>query len=182
MLKFAICAILLTFAAVSSSAQDYYSNKEYIKYNGIRYRVTHYPGSVYVENAANYMRETPRYKVGSDPILYYTYASGMGHMAVSDTIQFKKIVGKVFSDEEISAYAKSQGSVFLTYVVDPDSGKVLEVNFRVGINNGDNTLLAIPIEKFYKLEVLIKQRLVCHISDELKTEKQSYALSGDTLF
>ena len=82
----------------------------------------------------------------------------------------------------LNNYTKSQGRVFLTYVVDPDNGKVLEVSFRVGINNGDKTLLAIPIEKFYKLEVLIKQRLVCQISDALKAEKQSYALSGDTLF
>ena len=106
----------------------------------------------------------------------------MGHMATSDAVQFKKIVRDVFSDDEINTYAKSQGSVFLTYVVDPDSGKVLEVSFRIGINNGDKTLLAIPIEKFYKLEVLIKQRLVCHISEALKAENQSYALSGDTLF
>ena len=106
----------------------------------------------------------------------------MGHMATSDAVQFKKIVRDVFSDDEVNTYAKSQGSVFLTYVVDPDSGKVLEVSFRIGINNGDKTLLAIPIEKYYKLEVLIKQRLVCHISEALKAEKQSYALSGDTLF
>ena len=103
-------------------------------------------------------------------------------MATSDAIQFKKIVRDVFSDDEINTYTKSQGSVFLTYVVDPDNGKVLEVSFRVGIINGDKTLLAIPIEKFYKLEVLIKQRQVCHISAALKAEKQSYALSGDTMF
>lgn len=181
-LKLAISSFLLTFAAVASSAQDYYSSKEYVEYSNVGYRIIHYSGSVYVENAANYMRETPRYKVGSDPTVYYTYASGMGHMATSDAVQFKKIVRNVFSEDEINNYTKSQGRVFLTYVVDPDNGKVLEVSFRVGINNGDKTLLAIPIEKFYKLEVLIKQRLVCQISDALKAEKQSYALSGDTLF
>ena len=174
--------VLISVFSLNTEAQDYYSSKEYVEYNNVRYRVTHYPGSVYVGNTANHMREVPRHKVGSDPTVYYTYASGMGHMATSDAVQFKKIVRDVFSDDEINTYAKSQGSVFLTYVVDPDSGKVLEVSFRIGINNGDKTLLAIPIEKFYKLEVLIKQRLVCHISEALKAEKQSYALSGDTLF
>lgn len=173
---------LVSVLSLSAKAQDHYSNKEYIEYNNIRYRITHYSGSVYVENAANHMRETPRLKVGSDPTVYYTYASGMGHVATSDTVQFKKIVRDVFSDDEINTYTKSRGSVFLTYVVDPDNGKVLEVCFRIGINNGDKTLLAIPIEKFNKLEVLIKQRLVCHISEALKAEKQSYALAGDTLF
>lgn len=174
--------VLISVFSLNTEAQDYYSSKEYVEYNNVRYRVTHYPGSVYVGNTANHMREVPRHKVGSGPTVYYTYASGMGHMATSDAVQFKKIVRDVFSDDEINTYAKSQGSVFLTYVVDPDSGKVLEVSFRIGINNGDKTLLAIPIEKFYKLEVLIKQRLVCHISEALKAEKQSYALSGDTLF
>ena len=174
--------VLISVFSLNTEAQDYYSSKEYVEYNNVRYRVTHYPGSVYVGNTANHMREIPRHKVGSDPTVYYTYASGMGHMATSDAAQFKKIVRDVFSDDEVNTYAKSQGSVFLTYVVDPDSGKVLEVSFRIGINNGDKTLLAIPIEKFYKLEVLIKQRLVCHISEALKAEKQSYALSGDTLF
>ena len=174
--------VLISVFSLNTEAQDYYSSREYVEYNNVRYRVTHYPGSVYVGNTANHMREVPRHKVGSDPTVYYTYASGMGHMATSDAVQFKKIVRDVFSDDEINTYAKSQGSVFLTYVVDPDSGKVLEVSFRIGINNGDKTLLAIPIEKFYKLEVLIKQRLVCHISEALKAEKQSYALSGDTLF
>lgn len=174
--------VLISVFSLNTEAQDYYSSKEYVEYNNVRYRVTHYPGSVYVGNTANHMREVPRHKVGSDSTVYYTYASGMGHMATSDAVQFKKIVRDVFSDDEINTYAKSQGSVFLTYVVDPDSGKVLEVSFRIGINNGDKTLLAIPIEKFYKLEVLIKQRLVCHISEALKAEKQSYALSGDTLF
>lgn len=174
--------VLISVFSLNTEAQDYYSSKEYVEYNNASYRVTHYPGSVYIENIVNYMRETPRYKVGSDPIVYYTYASGMGHMATSDAVQFKKIVRDVFSEDEINNYTKSQGRVFLTYVVDPDNGKVLEVSFRVGINNGDKTLLAIPIEKFYKLEVLIKQRLVCQISDALKAEKQSYALSGDTLF
>lgn len=147
--------VLISVFSLNTEAQDYYSSKEYVEYNNVRYRVTHYPGSVYVGNTANHMREVPRHKVGSDPTVYYTYASGMGHMATSDAVQFKKIVRDVFSDDEINTYAKSQGSVFLTYVVDPDSGKVLEVSFRIGINNGDKTLLAIPIEKFYKLEVLI---------------------------
>lgn len=98
--------VLISVFSLNTEAQDYYSSKEYVEYNNVRYRVTHYPGSVYVGNTANHMREVPRHKVGSDPTVYYTYASGMGHMATSDAVQFKKIVRDVFSDDEINTYAK----------------------------------------------------------------------------
>ena len=174
-----VLTLVWSFGAV---AQDYYSGRDFIDCDTVMYRITHYSNAVYIENAANCLRSEPRYKVGSNPKVYYTYASGMGHLALSDTAQFNKIVKEVFSEDEIKAYTDSQGDVFLTYVVDPVGGKVLEVDFRISMFNGDKTLLAIPIEKFSRLEMLIKQSLVCHISEELKAERQSYTLSGDSLF
>ena len=47
--------VLISVFSLNTEAQDYYSSKEYVEYNNVRYRVTHYPGSVYVGNTANHM-------------------------------------------------------------------------------------------------------------------------------
>lgn len=177
-----ICLLLLLLVSPVSNAQDYYSNVGSLEYAGVRYRISHYEDDVFIENAANNMRDHLRYKIGSDPVVYYSYATGMGHLAESDSVAFDKIVRKVFSEDEIKEYTDCRGGVFLTYVVDPVNGRVLEVHFRIKLRDGDETLLSIPIRKFYELEMLIKQHLVCHISEELKAERQSYTLSGDDLF
>ena len=106
----------------------------------------------------------------------------MGHFADSDYEKFEQIVKLVFSSEEIKKYKEASGSIYLGYVVDPDSGRILEVRFDFWIPDNDLTLLSIPIEKLWKLESLLKEQLVCHISEALKAEKQSYALAGDTMF
>lgn len=70
--------VLISVFSLNTEAQDYYSSKEYVEYNNVRYRVTHYPGSVYVGNTANHMREVPRHKVGSrsNRILYLCFWNG----------------------------------------------------------------------------------------------------------
>lgn len=179
----AISIYILTIAlCYEANAQDYYSNVDSLEYAGVKYRITHYPGDIYIENAENCMRNEFRYKMGSDPIVYYTYATGMGHFAEPNTVKFNELVRKVFSEEEIKEYSNSPDAVFLTYVVDPGNGEILEVSFRVRIYKEDKTLLAIPIKKFYELEMLIKQHLVCHISEELKAERQSYTLGFNSMF
>ena len=106
----------------------------------------------------------------------------MGHFADSDSSVFNRIVKEVFSEEEIRRYKEASGSIYIGYVVNPDNGRILETRFDIWLPDNDLTLLSIPIEKFWKLESLLKKQLVCHISNELKAERQSYTLSGDVLF
>ena len=63
------------------------------------------------------MRDNPRYKIGSDPVVYYSEATGMGHFADSDSAVFNRIVRKVFSEDEIRRYRDASGSIYIAYVV-----------------------------------------------------------------
>ncbi len=164
--------------------QNYYMGKSLLRYNDVNYKITHYSfnNDILIENQANCLRDNLRYKVGSSSVVYYSDATGMGHFADSDQEKFEQIVKLVFSSEEIRKYKGASGAIYLGYVVNPDTGRVLEVRFDFWIPDNDLTLLSIPIEKLWKLESLLKEQLVCHISDDLKAEKQSYALAGDTMF
>lgn len=174
--------IVMTIFYYNVGAQDYYSNVDSLEYAGVKYRVSRYKDDVFIENASNNMRDQLRYKIGSNPVVYYTYATGMGHWAESDSVAFDKIVRKVFSEDEIEVYTDCCGGVFLNYVVDPLNGRILEVRYSIKLRDGDPTLLSIPIKKFYELEMLIKRHLVCHISEELKAERQSYTLGFNSMF
>ena len=176
--------ILLMLLSFPLSAQDYYTGKDVLEYKDAKYKITHYSFTrdIIVENQANCMRDKLRYKIGSDPVVYYSDATGMGHFADSDSSVFNRIVKEVFSEEEIRRYKEASGSIYIGYVVNPDNGRILETRFDIWLPDNDLTLLSIPIEKFWKLESLLKKQLVCHISNELKAERQSYTLSGDVLF
>jgi hypothetical protein len=183
LLKILLTAMLIIFP-VFLYGQNYYAGKDSLLCNGVNYRIKHYSftNDILIENKANFLRNNLRHKVGSNPVVYYSEATGMGHFADSDNEKFQQIVSQVFSDEEIRLYKTASGSVYLSYVVDPVGGKVLEVRFDICLPDNDMTMLSIPIGKFWKLEILLKEQLVCHISEELKAEKQSYTLSGDSLF
>lgn len=179
-----ICSLLLLLVSSVSNAQDYYTGKDVLVYKDAKYKITHcsFTRDIIVENQANCMRDKLRYKIGSDPVVYYSDATGMGHFADSDSSAFNRIVKEVFSEEEIRRYKEASGSIYIGYVVNPDNGRILETRFDIWLPDNDLTLLSIPIEKFWKLESLLKDQLVCHISNELKAERQSYTLSGDVLF
>ena len=181
---FGILSLLLLLLCSVSNAQDYYTGKDALVYKDAKYKITHYSFTrdISVENQANCMRDNPRYKIGSDPVVYYSEATGMGHFADSDSAVFNRIVRKVFSEDEIRRYRDASGSIYIAYVVNPENGRVLETRFDIWLPDNDLSLLSIPIKKFRKLESLLKKHLVCHISNELKAERQSYTLSGDVLF
>lgn len=184
LLRMIFLTILLMLLSFPLSAQDYYTGKDVLEYKDAKYKITHYSFTrdIIVENQANCMRDKLRYKIGSDPVVYYSDATGMGHFADSDSSVFNRIVKEVFSEEEIRRYKEASGSIYIGYVVNPDNGRILETRFDIWLPDNDLTLLSIPIEKFWKLESLLKKQLVCHISNELKAERQSYTLSGDVLF
>ena len=179
-----ICLLLLLLVSSVSNAQDYYSGKEMLVCRGVGYKITHFSFTrdIIVENQANCMRDKLRYKIGADLVVYYSDATGMGHFADSDSSAFNRIVKEVFSEEEIRRYKEASGSIYIGYVVNPDNGRILETRFDIWLPDNDLTLLSIQIEKFWKLESLLKDQSVCHISNELKAERQSYTLSGDVLF
>ena len=76
----------------------------------------------FIENKANHMRDQLRYKVGSNPVRYYTEATGMGEFADVDTTSFNSIVRSVFTPEEIRRYTDARGGIYIGFVVDPNSG------------------------------------------------------------
>ena len=94
-----------------------------------------------------------------------------------------EIVRKVFTDEEIEEYAR-YGFIIIRYCVDTQTGRTLEVEFVSWYKKGvtGNPYNAIPIEKFYELEKLLKAEMVCSLSDELKKEKQSHGYATTHLF
>ena len=138
----------------------------------------------FIENKANHMRDQLRYEVGSDPVHYYSYATGMGEFADVDTTSFNSIVRSVFTPEEIRRYTDARGGIYIGFVVDPNSGRVLEVRFDLTANKQDTGVFTelLTMEKFYQLEKQFKENLVCGISEKLKSQKQSYTLAGINLF
>ena len=65
--------ILLMLLSFPLSAQDYYTGKDVLEYKDAKYKITHYSFTrdIIVENQANCMRDKLRYKIGSDPVVYY---------------------------------------------------------------------------------------------------------------
>lgn len=165
---------------MSSFAQDYYSGKTEITCDNLTYNVIDFTkyGNIYIENATNHMRDQLRYKVGSNPVKYYSYAHGMGHFADFDEALLRDIVRVIFTDEEIAKFTACPGIVELKCVVDPDSRRVLEVEYVLLFKEDPaKTVLSIPVEKLAALEVALKDRMIMVFSDKLIEERQSYVLA-----
>lgn len=96
--------ILLSVVTIVSNAQDYYAGKDVLEYKDAKYKITHYSFTrdIIVENQDNCMRDKLRYKIGSDPVVYYSDATGMGHFADSDSSAFNRIVKEVFQSYTLS--------------------------------------------------------------------------------
>ena len=178
-------AMLLITACLTTSAysQDYYSGKTEIACNGEVYKISFASGDLCVSNKKNHIIDELRYEVGSNPVRYYSYATGMGTPADIDYDKYDEIVRRVFTDEEIEKYSR-YGFIIIRYRVDTQTGRTLEVEFVSWYKKGvtGNPYNAIPIEKFYELEKLLKAEMVCSLSDELKKEKQSYGYTTTHLF
>ena len=143
-----------------ASSQDYYSGKTEIACNGEVYKISCASEGLCLSNKKNHIIDELRYKVGSNPVRYYSYATGMG-----------------------TPYSR-YGFIIIRYCVDTQTGRTLEVEFVSWYKKGvtGNPYNAIPIEKFYELEKLLKAEMVCSLSDELKKEKQSHGYTTTDLF
>ena len=175
--------LFATFFTTAASSQDYYSGKTEIACNGEVYKISRASKGLYLSNKKNHLIDELRYKVGSNPVRYYSYATGMGTPADIDYDKYGEIVRKVFTDEEIEKYSR-HGFIIIRYCVDTQTGRTLEVEFVSWYKKGvtGNPYNAIPIEKFYELEKFLKAEMVCYLSDELKKEKQSHGYATTHLF
>ena len=183
---FSLIILSLTLAMAfppPASSQDYYSGKTEIACYGEVYKILSASDFLYLSNKKNHLIDELRYKVGSNPVRYYTYATGMGTPAGIDYDKYDEIVRKVFTDEEIGKYSR-YGFIIIRYCVDTQTGRTLEVEFVSWYKKGvtGNPYNAIPIEKFYELEKFLKAEMVCSLSDELKKEKQSHGYATTHLF
>lgn len=183
---FSLIILSLTLAMAfppPASSQDYYSRKTEIACNGEVYKISRASKGLCLSNKKNHLIDELRYKVGSNPVRYYSDATGMGTPADIDYDKYDEIVRKVFTDEEIEKYSR-YGFIIIRYCVDTQTGRTLEVEFVSWYKKGvtGNPYNAIPIEKFYELEKLLKAEMVCSLSDELKKEKQSYGYATTHLF
>ena len=183
---FSLIILSLTLAMAfppPASSQDYYSGKTEIACYGEVYKILSASDFLYLSNKKNHLIDELRYKVGSNPVRYYSYATGMGTPADIDYDKYDEIVRKVFTDEEIEKYSR-YGFIIIRYCVDTQTGRTLEVEFVSWYKKGvtGNPYNAIPIEKFYELEKLLKAEMVCSLSDELKKEKQSHGYTTTDLF
>ena len=150
-----------------ASSQDYYSGKTEIACNGEVYKISRASKGLYLSNKKNHIIDELRYKVGSNPVRYYSYATGMGTPADIDYDKYDEIVRKVFTDEEIEKYSR-YGFIIIRYCVDTQTGRTLEVEFVSWYKKGVTKLL--------------KAEMVCSLSDELKKEKQSHGYTTTDLF
>ena len=175
--------LLTTFFTIAASSQDYYSGKTDIACYGEVYKILSASDFLYLSNKKNHLIDELRYKVGSNPVRYYSDATRMGTPADIDYDKYDEIVRKVFTDEEIEKYSR-YGFIIIRYCVDTQTGRTLEVEFVSWYKKGvtGNPYNAIPIEKFYELEKLLKAEMVCSLSDELRKEKQSHGYATTHLF
>ena len=175
--------LLTTFFTIAASSQDYYSGKTEIACYGEVYKILSASDFLYLSNKKNHLIDELRYKVGSNPVRYYSDATRMGTPADIDYDKYDEIVRKVFTDEEIEKYSR-YGFIIIRYCVDTQTGRTLEVEFVSWYKKGvtGNPYNAIPIEKFYELEKFLKAEMVCSLSDELKKEKQSHGYATTHLF
>lgn len=184
-----VTAIFVAVLAFSSNAQNYYTGKRDVySSDGTRYLITDYSEedwrtkSVYIKNEGNFITDDFRYKLDSTSGEYYSWATGMGTFAdVNDSV-FYACVRQVFTEEEIARYsAVPSSSILVKFAVNPETGQVWEVEYDITFEN-DRTFLSIPIDKFHALENALKSHPVCSISEKLRQERQSYAITNCTLF
>ena len=179
-MKIIFLIFLLLFSLQDLSAQDYWSGVKEVCVGDQIYRVDSGPNIVFVKNTKNHVRNEIRYKVGSDPVRYYSYATGMGHQADVDYQLLDGIVNRVFTEEERSRYTEADGFIYIVFAVNSDNGSIYEMEFN--IRRGDKTILSIPPDKLALLEKTLKEEMICKISDALREERQSYAIAGCPLF
>ena len=181
-MKIIFFIFLLLFSLQDLSAQDYWSGVKEVCVGDQIYRVDSGPNIVFVKNTKNHVRNEIRYKVGSDPVRYYSYATGMGHFADVDDLLLKGIVNKVCTEEERSLYTEADGFLYIVFAVNPEEGSIYEIEFQLQSVGDDKTILSISPQKLSLLEKTLKEEMICKISDALREERQSYAIAGCPLF
>lgn len=185
------------FANFSAAAQNCYAGKHQIECGNILYHIFDGQILVEVENTKNTLLHQRNYKIGSNPRIYYSEADGRCELAEVDEGILLDIERNVFSDFEIDDYTDNPGYIYVTLAVNPGTGRVEEALFSflfigesvngqflddTNLDSIDRHILNIPINKLYSLELLLKERMVCHISQKLQKQMPLYAPAGFFLF
>lgn len=181
-MRSALKLLCLTFTtcyiSISIYAQDYYSGKALIEGHDIEYVVTEIGGLVHIENLANIKSHAPIIWMDEGKIAMWETRP----MAECDYRTIRNNVLKVFKRNEIRKYSKGNNHIEIGFIIDPLSGKTIEVSFTLCNDQSreDNLLLSIPIEKIEQLELLLKQNLYWKVAPG--SEKASHIGQSISLF
>lgn len=171
--------------------------KKQVRRGNITYNIKGTPFIIYVENSQNQLLHQRNYKVDSNPRRYYSEADGMCEMAEINENTMLEIERTVFSDLEIDDYTENPGYIMMDLAVNPGTGRVEEVIFTFWyIDNAENVsrlnnldfdsvnrhILNVPIDKLGSLEQLLKERMICNISQKLQEQMPLYAPASIFLF
>jgi hypothetical protein len=174
-----LIALILISLQTTYAQEDYYSGYNTIKGVEIEYSIIHDDyGGVFFENVRNTLMD--------QPIIW----NNTGERAIPETMPFaerdekkiREIIQKVFTRKEIKKYRKSQNIAEIGVIIDPMTGRSIEVAFTLtNLKEYDDPILfSIPIQKFELLEILIKQELLWEVAPE--AEKASHIGHGFFLF
>lgn len=198
-----VCCMISMLIPFIATAQSYYGEKDQkvwkkqIQVGDIKYSIIGNPLIINVENSQNSLLHQRNYKLDSNPRIYYSEADGRCELAEVDEGILLDIERNVFSDFEIDDYTDNPGYIYVTLAVNPGTGRVEEALFSflfigesvngqflddTNLDSIDRHILNIPINKLYSLELLLKERMVCHISQKLQEQMPLYAPAGFFLF
>jgi len=73
-----------------------------------------------------------------------------------------QIVRQIFNTEELNSVRESPLRLMVTMIINPDTGKVDEVNFEFPVPSGYSR---VPVEKYRQIELTIKQNITFSITE-----------------
>jgi hypothetical protein len=154
--------LLFTFliSIYSVRAQDYYTGKDTIKTATETFVVKNYGSYFSVQNVKNVKMNAFQYDTKTGKLL--SEAETGFPTAQPDKAMFAEILKEVFTEEEIAKYSNDgRNGIGLYFVIEPNSGKTLEVEFEIlNIPESNNPImLSVPVSKLERLELLMKQKL-----------------------
>ena len=176
-----VIELLTAISAQNSFAQmvDYYSGRDTIKGDEIEYNIIHYDEWFILENVSDSLIHEPYRRIDTGETV--SLPNGVGVMGY-DEKQLNMILQQVFSEEEIKDFTKRGNSINIALMIDPQTGKIIDVGFEVGNQKryNDPVLYSIPIQKFEQLEILLKQELM--ISGYQKYQNLTHVGLGIPIF
>ena len=165
-------SITFSLAVANLQAQDYYTGKDTIKTATETFVVKNYGSYFSVQNVKNVKMNAFQYDTKTGKLL--SMAETGFPTAQPDKAMFAEILKEVFTKEEIAKFSNDgRNGIGLYFVIEPNSGKTLEVKFEIlNIPESNNPImLSVPVSKLERLELLMKQKLIWSVP---KSKKWKY--------